>query len=639
MNGRAVVMPFILRYRRLFVVTFHLVLAVVANFLAFWLRFDGIIPEKELLLWRQTLPWLIFIRGVSLVPFRLYEGLWRYTSIWDLRNIVAGVFSGSVVFAMLLYWVFGLSNYPRSIVAIDTILLICFMGGVRLLRRLYRELGPLEREKRVLIYGAGDAGEMIVRDMKNNGAYAYEPVGFVDDDPTKVGQRIHGVQVLGTRQHLPQVMTAAQPHEVLVAIPSADPATIRDVVRALEPFKVPITTLPNLRDVLDGKVAVSQIRTLAVEDLLPRAPIGLDPEPVQHLVAGKRILVTGAGGSIGAELCRQIAALQPRALILFERYENSLYAIANDLAGHHDTLCFQSVVGDVTDAQRVCTVMTEWQPDIVFHAAAHKHVPLMEASPCEAVKNNVLGTRTVAEAAAKCGAERFVLISTDKAVNPSSVMGATKRMAELLVQDLARRSATRFLAVRFGNVLGSNGSVVPRFLEQIKAGGPVTVTHPEVRRYFMLIPEAVSLVLHAAALGQRGAVYVLEMGEQIRVLDMARNLIRLAGFVPDEDIPIVFVGLRPGEKLYEELVGVDETIEPSGVGQILRVRAGWLPEPEVLAQQITALERLALQGEARAVRELLSTVIPTFQSQHPVPHGGEGVRCATDLPNLLEESS
>jgi FlaA1/EpsC-like NDP-sugar epimerase len=623
MASRGDVRQTILKYRRLLTWGLHVALVVLANYLAFWLRFDGVIPAQKIVLLLQMLPWLMVIRGLTFVFFRLYEGLWRYTGIWDLRNIIAGVFTSTLAFSVLVYWGFGLSDYPKSVLVIDAVLLVCFMGGVRLTRRLCRELGYPEREKRVLIYGAGDAGEMIVRDMKNYGSYAYEPIGFVDDDPAKVGQRIHGVPVLGTRQQLPRVMATAKPHEVLVAIPRAEPATIREVVRALEPFKVPITTLPNLRDILDGKVAVSHIRTLAVEDLLPRVPVGLDPEPVWRLITGKRVLVTGAGGSIGAELCRQIAALQPRALVLFDRYENGLYAIGNDLATRNGTLAFQGIVGDVTDTQRVCTVMAEHQPDIVFHAAAHKHVPLMEASPCEAVKNNVLGTRTMAEAAAKYGVERFILISTDKAVNPSSVMGATKRMAELLIQDLARRSATRFLTVRFGNVLGSNGSVVPHFLSQIKAGGPVTVTHPKVQRYFMLIPEAVSLVLHAAALGHRGAVYVLDMGEQIKVLDMARNLIRLSGFVPEEEIPITFVGLRPGEKLCEELVGTDETVAPSGVAQIFQVRAEWLPDPEVLAQQLTALEGLALQGEARALLELLYEVIPTFRPQHAASHGGE----------------
>jgi FlaA1/EpsC-like NDP-sugar epimerase len=317
-------------------------------------------------------------------------------------------------------------------------------------------------------------------------------------------------------------------------------------------------------------------------------------------------------------LCRQVAALQPHTLLLLDHYEHGLFTLSHDLARQNGTCNIQCLIGDVTDAQRIHAVMTTHEPQLVFHAAAHKHVPLMEANPCEAVKNNVFGTRIVAEAAAKHGIERFILISTDKAVNPSSVMGATKRLAELLIQDLSRRSTTRFLAVRFGNVLGSNGSVVPRFLEQIEAGGPVTVTHPEVQRYFMLIPEAVSLVLHAATLGQRGVVYVLDMGEQIKVLDMARHLIHLSGFVPDEEIPIVFTGLRPGEKLYEELVGIDETIEPSEVPQIFKVRGGELPESEALAQCLVVLEQLAMQSDTRAVLKHLGEMIPTFRPQYGV---------------------
>jgi len=415
------------------------------------------------------------------------------------------------------------------------------------------------------------------------------------------------------RVELPHIMATQEPHEVLVALPSAPPATLRGVVEALQPFKVSITTLPNLRDIMDGKATVTEIRNLAVEDLLERDPVGLDPESVRHMIAGKRILVTGAGGSIGSELCRQIAALHPSALCLYERYENNLYAISNDLINRDSTLSLHCIIGDVTDALRVDAVLAEHRPEIVFHAAAHKHVPLMECNPCEAVKNNVGGTRIVAEAAARFGTERFILISTDKAVNPSSVMGATKRVAELLVQSLAQSSQTRFVVVRFGNVLGSNGSVVPLFLEQIKAGGPVTVTHPDVQRYFMLIPEAVHLVLHAAALGQKGAVYVLDMGEQIKVLEMARNLIRLAGFIPEHEIPITFVGLRPGEKLFEELVGTDETLQPSEVGKICQVQVGHLPEPTVLMQHIAQLERLAVDGASKEVLDYLCILVPTYR--------------------------
>jgi len=610
----AAVMQFVLKCRRYIVVVMHLASIVLANYLAFWLRFDGVIPGQDWALFVQMLPWLIAIRGLAFVPFRLYEGLWRYTSIWDLRNITGGVVVSTFLFYLLVHWWLGATGYPRSVFIIDSILLIFFLGGIRLTRRIYRELGHGEREKRILIYGAGDAGEMIVRDMMNNPFYEYEAVGFIDDDPTKVGQRIHGVKVLGTREVVAKVMADQKPDAILVAMPRAGPATVRKVVKSLEPFKVPIKTLPNLRDILGGKVEVSHIRNLSIEDLLERAPVGLKPEPLKQLIEGQRVMVTGAGGSIGSELCRQIMARAPSSLVLFDRYENGLYAVASELASKaKDRGCpVHPVIGDVTDASRINAVMAEHRPAIVFHAAAHKHVPLMEVNPCEAIKNNVLGTRTVAEAATRVAVERFILVSTDKAVNPTSVMGATKRVAELLMQTMNHNSCGVFAAVRFGNVLGSNGSVVPRFLEQIKAGGPVTVTHPEVQRYFMLIPEAVQLVLHAAALAKGHEIFVLEMGEQIKVLDMARNLTRLAGFVPDEEIPITFVGLRPGEKLYEELVGKGETLEPSGVEQILRVRSGWMPEPAIFDQQVRALEGLAAKNDAEGVIEQLCKMVPTY---------------------------
>jgi FlaA1/EpsC-like NDP-sugar epimerase len=554
---------------------------------------------------------------VLFVPFRLYEGLWRYTGIWDLRNIIAGVVSSTLVFFAMVRWGLGLTEYPRVIYIIDCLLLIFFMGGIRLARRIYRELGHLQREKRVLIFGAGDAGEMIVRDMKNNPFYDYEPIGFVDDDPAKVGKAIHGVRVLGTREALQSIIASERPDEVLVAIPRAEPATIRGVVRALEPYKVPIKTLPSLRDVLDGKLTVSQIRNLSVEDLLARRAVRLDPARLRHLVTGRRVLVTGAGGSIGSELCRQVAALDPSVLVLLERYENGLYAVANDLEGRAGAALVCPAIGDVTDAGRVSALLAEHRPEIIFHAAAHKHVPLMQLNPCEAVKNNVLGTHTLAQAAERYGVERFILISTDKAVNPTSVMGATKRVAEMVVQSMTSWSQTCFVAVRFGNVLGSNGSVVPRFLEQIEAGGPVTLTHPEMRRFFMLIPEAVQLVLHAAALGHAGTVYVLEMGEQVRIVDMARNLIRLAGFVPEDEIPITFVGVRPGEKLFEELVGEDETLEPCGVENLRRVRPRRLPAPPIFEKRLVELEQLALQGDVKSVVEVLRDVVPTFRPAAP----------------------
>ncbi len=603
----------LLRYRRLVVIGVQTVLMVVANYLAFWLRFDGDIPGAYGLLFLLMLPVLVLVRQLAFIPFRLYEGLWRYTSIYDLRNIVAGVFTGTLVFYLIVQWGLGLVQYPRSVFITDSILLIFLVGGIRLLRRIHRELTHVAREKRVLIVGAGDAGEMIVRDMRNNPAYDLEPAGFVDDDPSKVGRRIHGVAVLGTRAALPDIMASIQPAEVVVAIPGAEPATIREIVKSLEPYKVPIMTVPSLPDVLNGRVAVSQIRQLSIEDLLPRPRVGLDPAPVRHLIRGRRIMVTGAGGSIGSELCHQIAAAEPAELVLYERYENGLYAVATGLQDRYPGLVVHSLIGDVADSQRVNEAMECHRPEVVFHAAAHKHVPLMELNPCEAVRNNVLGSRTLAEAAGRWGVGRFILISSDKAVHPSSVMGATKRVAEMVIQQMAGWHSTAFMAVRFGNVLGSTGSVVPRFLEQIHRGGPVTVTHPEVRRYFMLVSEAVELVLHAAAHGQPGSVYVLEMGEQVKIVDVARNLIRLAGFVPAQDIAIEFVGLRPGEKLAEELFEEGETVEPSDVAKVLIVRPAAPVDAAWLHRRIMRLEECAVDGDAKSVVELLRGIVPTFQ--------------------------
>lgn len=607
-----VVFQLLSKYRRPIIITIDLVLIALANYFAFWLRFDGLIPSDTNDLFLKTLPWLIVIRGIAFMVFRLNEGLWRYISIWDLKKIVGGVLAGTMAFYCLVTWGLGFTGYPRSIYIIDSILLIGFLCGIRLAVRLFRERKVLRKTKRVLIIGAGDAGENIVREMQTHSTSSYTPIGFVDDDVAKLGKRIHGIKVLSTRQDLSRILHAHNPEEVLVALPGTNSAILREITAVLAPFNVRIKTLPNLGDILDGKVTINQIRDLAIEDLLQRPPVGLDPQPVYSLIHGKRVLVTGAGGSIGSELCRQIVALDPKALILYERHENSLYAIAGELADRGHSSLTQGVLGDITDVQRLQETLKTYRPDIIFHAAAHKHVPLMELNPGEAFKNNVLGTRLVAEAASQFGVEHFVLISTDKAVNPSSVMGATKRVAELVVQGMAGRSQTRFLTVRFGNVLGSNGSVVPRFQKQIKAGGPVTVTHPEVRRYFMLIPEAVILVLQAAALGEQGAIYVLEMGGQIKLVDLARNLIRLSGHVPEKNIPIQFIGLRPGEKLEEELVGECERAVPSAVDKILRIQSEKSIDPTFLAQILCKLEDPQVLSHSPSVVDLLQQVVPTF---------------------------
>jgi FlaA1/EpsC-like NDP-sugar epimerase len=616
------VIEWVLSFRRGFIVTVHLLTVVLANYAAFLLRFEGLIPEREWALFLYTLPLLLLIRAIFFLPFRLYQGLWRYSGIWDLWNLIVCALVGTGVFFLVLEslhvlfhpWIdilgnSGLTIYPRSIFIIDSILLVFLLGGLRLARRLHRELRRLERGHRILIYGAGDAGAMIVRDMKNNPFYEFEPVGFMDDDGTKVGKRIHGLKVLGTREDLERIVKENLPDAVLIAIARADVSTIRRIFHDLEPYGLPIKRLPNLGELLDGKIEVNRIQNLSIEDLLARPPVGLSQERVRHLIEGKRIMVTGAGGSIGSELCRQIGSFDPSALILYERHENSLFSLSRELSDKLKFKGIHPVIGDVTDRDQVRRTMAKYAPEVVFHAAAHKHVPMMESHPCEAVKNNILGTQVVMNASAENGAGRLILVSSDKAVNPANVMGTTKRITELLVQAMNRRGDTVFAAVRFGNVLGSSGSVVPLFMEQVKNGGPVTVTHKDMKRYMMLTREAVELMLHAAALARGGEVFVLSMGEQVNILELARNLISLSGFVPEEEIPIVFTGIRPGEKLSEELTSAEERASPSEVEHVFCIKPKVKPDLVVLNERICELVQLAAAGETQRVVEQLKSLI------------------------------
>jgi FlaA1/EpsC-like NDP-sugar epimerase/lipopolysaccharide/colanic/teichoic acid biosynthesis glycosyltransferase len=613
----------IVKCRRPFIVLLDVALIFAANYLAFVLRFDGKLSSQEIEQFQETILPLIGIRAVAFSFFGLHAGLWRYTSIYDLQSIVSGVLTSTMLFYGWVNWGIEIGNYPRSIFIIDSLLLIGFLTGVRLPSRIFREKMIYRKRKKVLVVGAGDTGERVVREMKTRPEYNCQPIGFVDDQIALINKRIHGVKVLGTLGDLPRLVEEYKPEEVVVAVPKAPPAFLRDLISQLEHYEVSIKTLPGARDLLADQSALSQIRNISIPDLLPRAPVNLAIDATREMIRGKCVLITGAGGSIGSELARQISSLEPRALLLYERHENSLYNIHKELEDRAFHFPIIPIIGDVTDLLRLSMVMGEHRPQILFHAAAHKHVPLVEQNPAEALKNNCIGTKITAETANKYGVEQFVQISTDKAVNPSSVMGATKRVAELIVQDIARNSNTRFLTVRFGNVLGSSGSVLLRFQEQIKAGGPVTVTHPEIQRYFMLIPEAVQLVLQAATIGEQGGIYILDMGEQIKVLDLAKNLIRLSGFVAGKDIPIRFVGLRPGEKLQEELVGQGEIAVPSSLEKILQIRSTSLPGFDWFKTQLIALEAAAYLDKPGVVVERLKNIVPSF---YPLDRSGMTTR-------------
>ncbi|HYM87989.1 MAG TPA: SDR family NAD(P)-dependent oxidoreductase [Nitrospiraceae bacterium] len=609
----ALVSSVVIKWRRLIIILLDVAMIISANYLAFVLRFDGNISSEGIGHFQQTVLWLVGIRGVAFAVFGLHEGRRRYTSIWDLQNMVGGVLTSTIMFYGLVYMGLGLTGYPRSIFVIDGVLLVGFLAGVRLPFRIYRESSIYQKKKKVLVVGAGDSGERVVREMKTRSEYRRQPIGFVDDQLALVNQRIHGVRVLGTLGDLPELVEKHKPEEVVIALPDATPAYLRDLISKLEPYEVSIKTLPGVKELLADESAVSQLRNVSLPDLLPRAPVNMAIGATRQMVRGKSVLITGAGGSIGSELARQISLLEPHALLLYERHENSLYNIHKELEDQGFSFRVIPIIGDVTDARRLSMVLEEHRPQILFHAAAHKHVPLVELNPAEALKNNCIGTRITAEAASRYGVERFVHISTDKAVNPSSVMGATKRVAELIIQDIARTSLTRFLIVRFGNVLGSSGSVLLRFQEQIRAGGPVTVTHPDIERYFMLIPEAVQLVLQAATVAEQGGIYILDMGEQIKILSLAKNLIKLSGFVPGKDIHIRFVGLRPGEKLYEELVGQAEVAVSSSLNKILQIRASSPPSFEGFKEKLIALETVAYLDEPGVVIERLKEIIPTFR--------------------------
>ncbi|MBS1270172.1 MAG: UDP-N-acetyl-alpha-D-glucosamine C6 dehydratase [Gammaproteobacteria bacterium] len=528
---------------------------------AYWLRFNmlGEIPGVFLEQARHLLPFVLVIQGISLVASGAHRGVWRFTSLPDLTRILRGVLAGTLLIAAVIFLYTRLELVPRSVFAFYGFITIAILCSSRIAYRLIkdRQFHPRVSGKAIIV-GAGVAGEQVVRDLNRNPDRTHEAIAFVDDDPSKTGKDVQGIRVAGGCEELPVLCERWNVDLILIAVPSATDRQMQRIVSVCEGAGVTFRTLPSVSDVVSGHVGVQDVRQVRIDDLLGRDPVHLDWRRIEAQLAGKRIMVTGAGGSIGSELCRQLARIRPGALVLFERNEFNLYTIKRELKEQFRSIPVHVVLGDVCDRVAAANAFEGLSPDIVFHAAAYKHVPMLEGQPREVVRNNVLGTVNVARLAHEYACEAFVLISTDKAVKPASLMGASKRVAEIYCQALDKRSGSRFITVRFGNVLGSAGSVVPLFEEQIKRGGPVTVTHQDMTRYFMTISEATQLIMESCAVGGGGEIFILDMGNPIKVSFLAEEMIKLSGMVPGDGIRITFTGLRPGEKLHEELFYPDE---------------------------------------------------------------------------------
>ena len=632
--------------RRVMSVGIHMALFSLSLLLSFGLAFN--FRGESGWFTRMFLPMLPFALCIKLAVFGLrgeYDVSWRYVSLRDLVNVTIASHISVVVF-IVGYFVAAniysrvyqeamfatvapdgtiVSDFRQSMFLLDWAGTIALVSGARMLVRLYHEeIAPSREGKRtrLLIVGAGNAGESVLREILRMREDRYDVVGFVDDDSSRQGIRIHAVEVLGRTCDLREIAKAYDVEEILIAMPSATRKQLRSVIQLCEGTALRFRTVPGIDELINGKVTVSQIRKVRIEDLLGRDPIRLDLDLIGQYIKGRIVLVTGAGGSIGSEMCRQISRFEPRNLILVEQAENPLFEIERELRHRFAGLNIVSYIADITDGRRLRQVFGREKPAVIFHAAAHKHVPLMERHPGEAVKNNVLGTRTVADAAVEAGVEKFVMISTDKAVNPTSVMGCTKRVAEMYIQELSHRTKTQFVTVRFGNVLGSSGSVVPIFRDQIDRGGPVTVTHPDMCRYFMTIPEASSLVLQAGSMGKGGEIFVLDMGEPVKIVDLARQMIVLSGLRPGDDIEIKFTGVRPGEKLYEELSISGEDFAQTGHEKIFvwkHRREDW----ESVCRAIGELIGIADSATPDEVRSKLAVIVPEYDPQKWHEYAGQ----------------
>ena len=604
--------------KKKFLLGFLDVLSIAAAFfLALWLRFDfrfSIIPERFLTGYLQLIGvWCL----VCLLVFsfcKLYRSIWSFVSNDELFRIIAA-YAVLVVLGVILVSLTG-ANMPRSFYALGLIFSFVFTVMLRFSYRLWRQFMNLTSHKsaagrsNVMVIGAGEAGRALLAEYTGNSYLKDRVVCFIDDNPYKKGKMLNGVLIVGGRENIPAAVKKYNVQKIIFAIPSASPAERKEILDICITTGCKVQTLPGTYQLINGEVSVSKLRHVDVQDLLGRESIRVDLNEIFHYISGKVVMVTGGGGSIGSELCRQIAHAKPKQLIVFDIYENNAYDIQMELQRKYPDLDLEVLIGSVRNTARLDYVMRTYRPELVFHAAAHKHVPLMEDSPTEAIKNNVFGTYKMAQAASQYGVKRFVLISTDKAVNPTNIMGASKRLCEMVVQMMNRQSDTEFVAVRFGNVLGSNGSVIPLFKKQIEAGGPVTVTHPDIIRYFMTIPEAVSLVLQAGYYAKGGEIFVLDMGEPVKIDTMARNLIRLSGYEPDVDIKIEYVGLRPGEKLFEELLMEEEGLQDTD-NKLIHIGKPIEMDDELFKKQLERLEK-ACKEEDPHMKDIVAEIVPTY---------------------------
>lgn len=590
-------------------------------YLSYLLRFDFNIRAE----FAVTLPYVItsqtVITLVCFISYKIYKRLWQYASIEDLTSIIKASFLAMIIFYVMHHLIVQYVRpelvVPRSIYIITSMITILGVGGSRFVWRVVRDsfISIKPHQRRTLIVGAGNAGTLVVKELKYSVHSEFYPVVFVDDDAQKRNTEILGVPVAGNRLDISNVVEKYAVQDIIIAMPSAPKDSIAEILNICKQTKCQVKILPGVIDFIHGKTTINMIRDVSVEDLLGREPVKVDLNEIIGYVSDKTVLITGAGGSIGSELCRQIAPFSPKQLLLLGRGENSIYEIELELKTNFPHLLIEPIIADVQDKTRLRYIFEQFKPDVVFHAAAHKHVPLMERQPLEAIKNNIFGTKNVATLSHEFGVSRFVLISTDKAVNPTNVMGTTKRVAELIVQSFSQNSQTKFVAVRFGNVLGSRGSVIPVFKRQIKAGGPVTVTHPEMVRYFMTIPEAVQLVIQAGALANGGEIFVLDMGKPVKIADLATDLVRLSGLTPGVDIKIIYTGIRPGEKLFEEIMTSDEGVSATKHNRIYVTFPTDLTNDNLdfalkKIEQIVYKDRYSVN--VSEVKEILKQLVPTY---------------------------